>query len=111
MEIHPSDVSDRLSGAVQYWSGSDSVGAVCVFPGYSILMVGLYAAADVCFRDFLYDRQLQLRGAVPVPSESGVSFYPVFSKDRDRSDDTDGMVSSADGGGCGGCIADRLLDV
>ena len=60
VEIHPAGVSHCVPGAVQHRGGAGSVGAVCVFPGHPVPVVGIYDAADVHVGDLLYDRQVQL---------------------------------------------------
>lgn len=46
-----------------------------------------------------------------VSSKSSVPVYPLFQKNRDRNDNSDGLVSPADGGGRAHCRGTRLLDV
>ena len=55
LEIHPAAVPCCLPGAVQYRSGAGSVGAVCVFSGYPVPLVGVYHAFDVYVGDFLHN--------------------------------------------------------
>ena len=111
MEIYPAGVPHHVPGAVQHRSGAGAVGAVCVFPGYPVPVVGVHHAIDVYVGDILHDRQLPADGAKPVPAQPGIPVHPIFSEDRDRGDHPDGVVPPADGGGRGNSGGAGVLDV
>lgn len=54
LEIYPASLSHRLPGVVQHRRRTDFVRSICFFPGYPIPLVGIYHAADVHVRHFLY---------------------------------------------------------